>query len=434
MQELQPSKMADRFLSTLQPESFLQGHAVLSVPSSFNSEWIKSRCFDDLKLAISEQMSDLVHVTLKVVPQAKSNGASSVAAVRISAAVNDRSRSFKPVEKFRFDTFITGESNELAYRGAVEVAQNPGARFNPLFIYGPSGHGKTHLLHAIAHAIQERDPSLNVAYLSAAQFTEEFVTSLREGKIEQFRKLHRSVSVWLVDDIQFVAGKDRTQEEIFYTFNTLQQAGKQVVFCSDRPPRDFCLTHERLRSRFESGLLADIQPPDTQTRVRILQSKATHEGVPLSDEVALYLASHVYGNVRTLEGALNHVLAKASLQSDPPTLETVKAIVERHFSEPIPTRPNHQQIVDVVSKYSGIAPDQIKGSSRKAPLVMARHIAIFITREATGDSWKHIGAQFGDRDHTSMMHAHTKIGEMIARDSEFAATIRSLMKPFKRMP
>lgn len=424
--------MADRFLSSITPESYADGQVVLSVPSSFNSEWIKNRCFDELRLAISEQLNESVTVTLKVTPQARSGSANGQAAVRLSAAIADRKRSFQPVPKFRFETFITGESNELAYRGALEVARDPGKRFNPLFIYGPSGHGKTHLLHAIAHAIQANDPSTNVAYLSAAQFTEEFVSALREGKIEQFRRMHRSVNVWLVDDIQFVAGKDRTQEEIFYTFNTLQQAGKQVVFCSDRPPRDFCLTHERLRSRFESGLLADIQPPDTQTRVRILQSKAQHEDVDLSDEVALYLASHVYGNVRTLEGALNHVLAKASLLQTAPTLDMVQAIVERHFSEPIPTRPNQVQILEAVSRYSGIPADQIKGTSRKAPIAMARHIAVFMTRETTGDSWKHIGAQFGDRDHTSMMHAYTKISEMIARDAEFAATIRSLMKPFTR--
>lgn len=426
---LMAPKMAERFLNRIRPAGLHDGVAVLEVPNSFNGEWIRSRCLSDLQEAISEELGETVLVELRVNASARRPEVTANAELKSQPVVVERTASsFNPSDKYRFDNFVTGQSNRLAFAGAKAVSAEPGKKYNPLFIYGPSGLGKTHLLHSIAREILLRDPSFPVVYISAQQFAEELISSLQQGKIEPFRRAQRNVGIWLVDDIQFIAGKDRTQEELFYTFNHLHQTGKQIVLCSDRPPRELHLMDERLRSRFESGLVADIQWPDTETRSAILLSKAQEEGVPLTTQVALYLAEHVPGNIRNLEGAMTKLAVQSSLNDHEIGMDLAREMVELHYSQAALAKPSFTQILDVVSRFYRIPVEEIRGTSRKAPIALARHVAVYLTREVTQGSWKHIGHQFGDRDHTSMMHAYEKISKMAGDNRDFANVVRSLLR------
>ena len=239
---------------------------------------------------------------------------------------------FKPNQGFTFDNFVMGQSNRLAQGGAMSVAASPGMKYNPLFIYGPSGLGKTHLLHAVANKILSRDPLFPLMYVSGQQFMEQFVSALQNNRIDEFRRKFRSVSVWLLDDVQFIMGKDRTQEEVFHTFNELHAEGKQIVLCADRAPRDLLQMDERLRSRLECGLVADVQMPDTETRCAILQMKAQSEGIPLAHDVAMFLAESVPGNIRTLQGALNKIVAESSFSGTPVSVDVARATVDKYYS------------------------------------------------------------------------------------------------------
>ncbi len=421
-----PKNVTDRFLKPLRPIGIEEGVAVVYAPGAFVQEWVRERYLKRLQLGLSEEIGQSIKLDLRVEAREKPAVTSTTAVASVAPSV-EQAR-FRPHPNFRFDTFIVGQSNRLAFAGAKAVAADPGAKYNPLFIYGSSGLGKTHLLHSIAHSILQRDPKASLIYISAQQFAEDFVSALQNNRIDQFRRTQRSVGTWLVDDIQFVAGKDKTQEEVFHTFNYLQSIGKQIVLCSDRPPRDLFLMDERLRSRFESGLVADIQHPDTETRCAILLSKAAQEDISIQQEVAMYLAEQVPGNVRILEGALTKIAAQASLEGSPITHDLAEGIVEKYYRSSALSKPGFSQIVDVVGKHYKIPCDDIKGQSRKAPIAHARHVAVYITREITGDSWKHIGGQFGDRDHTSMMHAYQKISEMMARDKDLNSIVKMLIR------
>ena len=427
-----PSAWFERFIRPLCPVSLSNGVAVLSVPGRFVLEWVRERYLGSLQSLLSDEMGRPVIVELRTEPRDKAAAtiAASGAAPRTPSVTVTPSEepNFRPSERFAFDTFVVGQSNRLAFAGAKAVAAEPGTKYNPLFIYGQSGLGKTHLLHAIARQILAENPRFPLVYISAQQFAEEFVTALQNNRIEQFRRQQRSVGVWLVDDIQFVAGKDKTQEEIFHTFNYLHSLGKQIVLTSDRPPRDLYLMDERLRSRFEAGLVADVQNPDTETRCAILLSKAAQEQVELSHDVAMCLAENVPGNIRVLEGALTKLVAHASVEDRPLDLAFAAGVVEQYYRSSGHAKPGFDQIVGTVSQHFKIPTDDIKGTSRKAPIVHARHIAVYITREITGDSWKHIGSLFGDRDHTSMMHGYQKISEMMNADRDLRAQVKGLIR------
>jgi len=420
-----PESVCRRFLQPLVPVGLDGETAVIRAPGQFVQEWVKY--LSRIREYLSDELGTDVRVELRVEPREKPQSQVSKAVIA-TTPIAVETATFRPNERFRFDTFVTGQSNRLAVAGAKAVAAAPGEKYNPLFIYGASGLGKTHLLHAIANEILAKDPSFPVNYLSAQQFAEEFVYALQNNRIDQFRKAQRSVSVWLVDDIQFIAGKDKTQEEIFHTFNYLQGLGKQIVLCSDRPPRDLLLMDERLRSRLEAGLVADVQMPDTETRCAIIQSKAQQEHVAIEHEVAMFLAECVPGNVRILEGALTKLAAHASLEGKGIGLDLAQWIVEKYYRTIGAAKPAFEQILEAVSKHYRIPVDHIQGISRKAPIAHARHVAVYVTREITGDSWKHIGALFGNRDHTSMMHAYTKIREMMNRDKDLNAAVRTMMR------
>jgi chromosomal replication initiator protein len=424
-----PSAWMERFLRPLTPVSLDAGVVRVAVPGKFVLEWVRGRFLDTLTHMLSDEIGSVVVIELETEAREKP----AVSAIKrddstVITFQKEQAGAFRPAEKFAFETYVVGQSNRLAFAGAKAVAAEPGQKFNPLFIYGSSGLGKTHLLHAIAQQILKSDQRYPLVYVSAQQFAEEFINALQANRVDQFRRQQRSVGVWLVDDIQFIAGKDKTQEEIFHTFNYLHSLGKQIVLTSDRPPRDLYLMDERLRSRFEAGLVADIQMPDTETRCAIIQSKATLERINLDHEVAMFLAENVPGNIRVLEGALTKLVAQSSVEERPLDLELAQAMVEKYYRAGALAKPAFGQIVDTVSKHFKIPTDDIKGTSRKAPIVHARHVAVYITREITGDSWKHIGGLFGDRDHTSMMHGYQKIQEIMQYDKDLRATVKMLMR------
>jgi chromosomal replication initiator protein len=426
-----PQASMERFIRPLCPLEIRDGVVSLGTPGSFVSDWVRNRFLDTIQMLLSDELGQPVTVQLR--SEAREKPAVPAVPrkedlVRLAPSVADNIQTFKPAEKFSFENFVIGQSNRLAFAGARAVASETGTKYNPLFIYGPSGLGKTHLLHAIAREIQRNNPGYPLVYVSAQQFAEEFVNALQGNRIDQFRRAQRSVGVWLVDDIQFIAGKDKTAEEIFHTFNYLHALGKQIVLTSDRPPRDLYLMDERLRSRFESGLVADIQMPDTETRCAIILSKADQERIDLNHDVAMYMAENVPGNIRVLEGALTKLVAHASVEARPLDVEIAVQIVDQYYRAGALAKPGFGQIVDTVSKHYKIASDEITGTSRKAPIVHARHIAVYITREITGDSWKHIGSLFGNRDHSSMMHGYTKIQEMMNHDKDLRASVKMLIR------
>ena len=422
--EVQPHWM-ERFIRPLKPVSWDGGTVVVEVPGRFVHDWVRERYLKTITEMLSDELGSRLELELKAEARERRAAPKPIADAILPATPEG---AFHPSERFTFDTYVQGQSNRLAFAGAKAVAQDPGAKFNPLFIYGPSGLGKTHLLHAIAHELQANGPRVPVVYVSAQQFAEEFVQALQNNRIDQFRRAQRSVGVWLVDDVQFLAGKDKTSEELFHTFNHLQSLGKQIVLTSDKPPRDLYLMDERLRSRFEAGLVADVQMPDTETRCAIVQSKAEGERIALPFEVAMFLAERIPGNIRALEGALTKLITLASLEGGIPTLDIARGMVEQYYRTAVHAKPGFEQIVGTVGGHFKISADEIKGTSRKAPIVHARHIAVHITRDITGDSWKHIGSLFGDRDHTSMMHGHQKIQLMMKDDPDLAATVKMLKK------
>lgn len=318
--------------------------------------------------------------------------------------------------KYLFDTFVIGASNRFAHAAAVAVAEAPAKAYNPLFIYGESGLGKTHLLHAIGHYARSLYPGTRVRYVSSEEFTNEFINSIRDGKGDTFRKRYRDVDILLVDDIQFLASKESTQEEFFHTFNTLHNANKQIVLSSDRPPRQLITLEDRLRNRFEWGLTTDVQPPELETRIAILRKKAVQEQLNAPPEVLEFIASRISRNIRELEGALIRVTAFASLNRQPVDLGLTEIVLKDLLpgGEDAAPEITAGAIMAATAAYFGLTVEDLCGSSRSRVLVTARQIAMYLCRELTDLSLPKIGAQFGGRDHTTVMHADRKIRALMA--------------------
>ncbi|WP_344574849.1 chromosomal replication initiator protein DnaA [Streptomyces lunalinharesii] len=318
--------------------------------------------------------------------------------------------------KYLFDTFVIGASNRFAHAAAVAVAEAPAKAYNPLFIYGESGLGKTHLLHAIGHYARSLYPGTRVRYVSSEEFTNEFINSIRDGKADAFRRRYRDMDILLVDDIQFLASKESTQEEFFHTFNTLHNANKQIVLSSDRPPKQLVTLEDRLRNRFEWGLITDVQPPELETRIAILRKKAVQEQLNAPPEVLEFIASRISRNIRELEGALIRVTAFASLNRQPVDLGLTEIVLKDLIPGGEDSAPEitATAIMASTADYFGLTVDDLCGSSRSRVLVTARQIAMYLCRELTDLSLPKIGAQFGGRDHTTVMHADRKIRALMA--------------------
>jgi chromosomal replication initiator protein len=316
--------------------------------------------------------------------------------------------------RYTFNTFVVSANNRLAHAASLAVAENPAHAYNPLFIYGGVGLGKTHLLHALGHAAQERGKS--VLYVSAEWFTNELINAIRSQTTEEFRSKYRNNDVLLVDDIQFIAGKERTQEEFFHTFNTLHGAGKQIVISCDRPPKALVALEDRLRSRFGWGLIADVQPPDFETRIAILRTKADGCSVQLPDEVLTYIGRKIPSNIRELEGALTRVIAHASLMHVPLNLGTAQQALESILTHSTDLSP--ERIVSAVARHYDLSEEQLTGRSRARAVSVPRQLAMFLIREETSTSLPRIGQILGGRDHTTILHGCEKIGAQIETDEQ----------------
>jgi chromosomal replication initiator protein len=339
---------------------------------------------------------------------------------------------FAPIlnPRYRFDSFVVGNSNQLAFAGAKSIAENPRGSFNPLFIYGGAGLGKTHLIQAIGQQIREMNPRIKLVYMSADTLVTEIVTALRYDRMQQFKDRYRSVDALLLDDIQFIAGKERTQEEFFHTFNALYEAQKQIVFTSDAPPKDIPTLEERLRSRFEWGLIADIQPPDLETKVAILLKKAEDKKCDLPHEVALFIAERVRSNIRELEGLLNKVVMYASLAGKNLTIDLAKEALKDLLSKenkPITA----VEILKVVAAHYGIKVSDLKSKSNARPIAYPRQVAMFICKELTDLSYPEIGKIFNNKHHSTVMYSVEKIDQLKEDDQQVGRTIEMLIKQFR---
>lgn len=332
-------------------------------------------------------------------------GEEELAAYR-SKGENKTSMDFNP--QFSFDTFVVGPSNRFAYGAATAVSNSPGQAYNPLFLYGPPGVGKTHLLYAIANGIRRNNPNVNIVYIKGDQFTNELVDAIRNGKNIEFRSKYREADLFLIDDIQFIAGKESTQEEFFHTFNKLYEEHKQIVMTSDRKPSDMLTLEDRLRTRFEWGLLADIQPPDYETRLAIIKNKADSLALELSDEVCNYIANNVTNNVRQIEGTVKKLRAYVDLNSMELTLENVTRSISDMFKSEGNALPTPNLIISQVCKFYSVDEMTLRGSQRNKSVVEARNVAIYLIRKLTNLSTPDIGEEFG-KDHTTILHSITKV-------------------------
>ena len=334
--------------------------------------------------------------------------------------------------KYTFETFVIGSSNRFAHAAAVAVAEAPAKAYNPLFVYGDSGLGKTHLLHAIGHYAQTLYSGLKVRYVSSEEFTNDFINMIRDGKQDGFRRRYRDVDVLLVDDIQFLENKEGTQEEFFHTFNTLHNASKQIVISSDRAPKRLVTLEDRLRSRFEWGLLTDVQPPELETRIAILRKKAIQEGLNAPADVLEYIASRISTNIRELEGALIRVTAFASLNRQSVDLQLAEIVLKDLIPEAQGPQINAATIMGQTAAYFGLSIDDLCGASRSRVLVTARHIAMYLCRELTDMSLPKIGQQFGGRDHTTVINADRKIRSLMAERRSIYTQVTELTNRIKQ--
>ena len=335
--------------------------------------------------------------------------------------------------KYTFDTFVIGNSNRFAHAACVAVAESPAKAYNPLFLYGGVGLGKTHLMHAIGHSIMKEQNDAKVVYVSSEKFTNELINSIKSDKNEEFRNKYRNVDILLIDDIQFIAGKEGTQEEFFHTFNALHEANKQIIISSDRPPKEIPTLEDRLRSRFEMGLIADIQPPDFETRIAILKTKAQIENIDIPNEVMNYIATYIKSNIRELEGALTRVVAYSSLINKDISydlaVEALKDIVTTSESQEISVN----RIKEKVSTAFGIKMDDFNSKKRTRTIAYPRQIAMYLSRELTDLSLPKIGNEFGGRDHTTVIHAHDKISKdlELEKNSELKEKISKIIAELK---
>jgi len=345
---------------------------------------------------------------------------------------SEKDDSLPEVAGYTFDKFIVGNSNKFAHAAAIAVADKPGAVYNPLFIYGNSGLGKTHLLLSIGQRIHESDPNAKIAYVKGDDFTNQMVQSIKDNTQEEFRNKYRHVDLLLVDDIQFIAGKIGVQEEFFHTFNNLYEAGKQIVITSDRPPMEMVKLEDRLRTRFEGGLMADIQPPDMETRMAIIRNKAAQLGMVLPDDVVNYIADTIKSNIRQIEGVVKRLTAYNSIMDDEINISAAKRAIKDviRVGEFVPTP---DIIIEETARYYSLEPDDLRGQRRTKNTAMARQISMYLMRSLTNLSLKDIGEQYEDRNHTTVLQSIRKVEDLISRDPSVSATIRDITSNINTM-
>lgn len=399
----------------------------ISVPNSFTKDILEKRYKDLVINSIEAACSKTYDLEFLIASEVQETEEKNTVKDDISVTVSDEmSSTLNP--KYTFDSFVIGNSNRFAHAASLAVAESPAKAYNPLFIYGGVGLGKTHLMHAIGHYILQNNPNAKVVYVSSEKFTNELINAIKDDKNEEFRTKYRSVDVLLIDDIQFIAGKERTQEEFFHTFNTLHEANKQIILSSDRPPKEIPTLEDRLRSRFEWGLIADIQAPDFETRMAILKKKADVEKLNVPNEVMVYIATKIKSNIRELEGALIRIVAYSSLTNRDITVdlatEALKDIISNKQNKCITI----DLIQDIVANYFNLRVEDLKSQRRTRNVAYPRQIAMYLSRKLTDMSLPKIGEEFGGRDHTTVIHAYEKISESLNNDQSLEHTIDDITK------
>lgn len=394
--------------------SFENGEVVIAVPNAFTKAWLENKYQQLITKALQNIVeTGITSVTYRIessaVSPAKAAYEIETQAPQEPHTAQQQTTEYGLNPKYTFDVFVVGKGNELARAASLAVADKPGIVYNPLFLYGGVGLGKTHLMQAIGHQILQVMPNKRVMYVTCEKFTNNFIQSITKGEAERFKQLYRSVDVLMIDDIQFLAGKEGTQEEFFHTFNALHQNNKQIIITSDRPPKAIPALENRLISRFEWGMIADIGQPDLETRIAILQQKAASRSREVPEEVIRYIATHVQSNVRELEGALNRVFAYHELNNTTPSTESAKEILSSIVSPQKRKAISTKQLLAVVADYFDISVNDLIGESRKRELVVPRQITMYLLREEIKASYPNIGQELGGRDHTTAMHAYTKI-------------------------
>ncbi len=401
----------------------------IAAPNGFARDWLETRYRSLISQTLARVVGYSVQVEFVVQSPEESAAAEHVAApVRVEATrVGASEASASNLNaRYTFGNFIVGSANRLAHAASLSVAERPGHAYNPLFLYGGVGLGKTHLMHAIGNAVLARYPRKRVVYATSEKFTNEFITSIQQGRIDEFRNHYRRIDLLLIDDIQFIADKERTQEEFHHTFNAIHEEGKQIVLSSDRPPKQIVTLEERLRSRFEWGLIADLTAPDLETRIAILRAKAEEMGVPLSPEVIEFIARKVVSNIRELEGALNRIVAYASMQGQPIDIGLAQAVLSNVLFNPKKRQVTPERITHAVSEYFGVGLDQLKGQKRDKAIVVPRQIAMYLIRAETDVSLIRIGDELGGRDHSTVIHACDKIDRESAVNDEMRRDIAAV--------
>jgi chromosomal replication initiator protein len=438
----------EAFLKAMRPLALEQDVFVFSVPSMFAKEWLEGRYRGLIAETLREVLTHGVDIRFVVVDsdangQMAGTGFASADAGRRAdgnAAAQTVAPAGLPVStdgrqalsgKYTFDTFVVGAGNRFAHAAAKAVAEAPARAYNPLFIYGGVGLGKTHLLQAIGHNVLSTSPAARVMYVSSERFTNDLINAIRDDRMVEFRHRYRNVDVLAIDDIQFLAGKERTQEEFFHTFNTLHESSRQLIISSDRAPREIPTLEDRLRSRFEWGLIADIQPPDYETRVAILRKKAEKDHIAVPDDVAQYVAQRISSNIRELEGALSRLRAHAEMGRTAISVDLAADVLKELLPQARVRPVTIPAIQRAVSEFFGIRIEEMKAKRRTKGVAFPRQVAMYLCRELTDASLPRIGEEFGGRDHTTVMHACDRVKQALGEDAHLNAGIQSLVDSFR---
>ena len=417
------------WLKHIKPISLVDNLLTVAVPSEFARDWLEKRARQPLARALEAAAGRPVELEFVCTQMQLDLGVDTVAKSQPSRRPRGASDDFgsTPLHpRYTFENFVVGNSNQFAHAAAQAVAKSPGQSYNPLFLYGGVGLGKTHLMQAIGHHIRECAPQQRVAYVSGDTFTYHVVTSIREDRFSTFRRRYHSIDVWLVDDIQFIASRERTESEFFQAFNALYETGRQIVITSDRPPKELQVMDPRLCSRFEWGLIADIRPPDIETRMAILERKARHEGMEVPKDVIHYIATIAPSNIRVLEGALIKVTAAASLLGREISLALAIEHLKDHAVDPGDRPPSIAAVKKAVADHFHLEVDQLAARTRAQSIVLPRQLAMYLARELLSSSYPEIARHFGGKDHTTVMYACTKIKEKLASDSYLQAVVNQL--------
>lgn len=422
----------DTWFKATKAVKFTDSQLLITAPNTFSVEWLESRYTKLVSSTIMEETGKQVDVKF-IIEEAAQAEAEIVQpqASPARVAVYDEPASNMLNPKYTFDTFVIGSNNRFAHAASLAVAEAPAKAYNPLFLYGGVGLGKTHLMHAIGHYILEHNPASRVVYTTSEKFMNEFINAIRDNRGESFRNKYRNIDILLIDDIQFLAGKEQTQEEFFHTFNALHNENKHIVLSSDRPPKEIETLEERLRSRFEWGLITDIQPPDLETRIAILRKKAKAENLDIPNEAMVYIANQINTNIRELEGALTRVVAFSTMTNQDITTHLAAEALKDLIPSSRPKMITIQDIQHKVGEFYGLKMEDFKARKRTKAVAFPRQIAMYLSRELTDYSLPKIGEAFGGRDHTTVIHAHEKITQNLQEDQDLYKVVQNLIDKIK---